>query len=80
MIRGAIFWKEDQASKNVVNQFTGRCEAMHEIIMAYLWERGEWVPTHELVELDRPHGHVANSGDVRARELTRNECRNKLSS
>jgi hypothetical protein len=41
---------------------------------AYLWERADWVPTHELVKLSRPYGFVGSAGDVRARELARNAC------
>ncbi len=58
--------------------FTGKCRTAQETITAYLWERETWVPAHELVKLETPYGYVGNSGDVRARELARNECPDKL--
>src|SRR5216683_6942344 len=58
--------------------FTGVCKTLHETIVVYLWERDEWVPAHELVKLDTLYGYVGNSGDVRARELARNDCPEKL--
>lgn len=44
----------------------------------YLWEQERWIPAHQLIKLDTPYGYVGNSGDVRARELARNECPDKL--
>jgi hypothetical protein len=58
--------------------FTGTCTTKHEIIVAYLWEEERWVAAHELIKLDMPYGFVGSAGDVRARELARNDCPGKL--
>lgn len=61
--------------------FTGKCKSIHEALVAYFWERGEWVPAHQLDKLElsyAPKGYIGNSGEVRARELARNECVPKL--
>src|SRR5438105_13694910 len=57
-----------------MREFKGTATTNHEILVAYLWERADWVPTHELVKLSRPYGFVGSAGDVRARELARNAC------
>ena len=57
-----------------MREFKGAAKTNHEILVAYLWERADWVPTHELVKLSRPYGFVCSAGDVRARELAGNEC------
>src|SRR2546430_1382580 len=58
--------------------FKGTATTNHEILVAYLWERADWVPTHELVKLSRPYGFVGSAGDVRVRELARDECSEHL--
>src|SRR5947207_15643107 len=61
-----------------MKEFKGTAKTNHEVLVAFLWEVGDWVPTHELVKLSRPYGFVGSAGDVRARELARNECAEKL--
>jgi hypothetical protein len=61
-----------------MRKFKGKATTNHEVLVAYLWEVADWVPTHELVKLSRPYGFVGSAGDVRARELARNECAEKL--
>lgn len=55
-----------------------KCNSVKETIVAYLWERGDWLAAHELIKVETPYGRIGNSGDVRARELARNECSEKL--
>src|SRR5438477_13091403 len=50
-----------------MREFKGFAQTNHEILVAYLWERADWVPTHELVKLSRLYGFVGSAGDVRAR-------------
>ncbi len=51
----------------------------HEMLIMFLADqRGTWVPAHELSKLSTPYGYVGSAGDVRARELARNECPDKL--
>jgi hypothetical protein len=50
----------------------------HEILVMFLGDRRDWVPAHELSKLLTPYGYVGSAGDVRARELARNECSDKL--
>lgn len=59
-------------------RFTGTCATRHEVIVAYLWEEERWVPAPELIKLVLPYGVTGSSGDVRARELARNDCPEKL--
>lgn len=59
-------------------RFTGTCATRHEIIVAYLWEEDRWVAAHELIKLELPYGITGSSGDVRARELARNDCPERL--
>jgi hypothetical protein len=60
-------------------RFTGTCANRHEIILAYLWEEyPRYIPAHELIKLELPYGITGSSGDVRARELARNDCPEKL--
>lgn len=58
--------------------FRGKCRTKHHIVLAYLWERETWVAAHELDKLDLPYGYLGNSGEVRARELARNDCPEEL--
>src|SRR3990167_1197266 len=59
-------------------RFDGTCKNRHEIILAYLWEEERWVAAPELIKLELPYGITGSSGDVRARELARNECAEKV--
>jgi hypothetical protein len=61
-----------------MRQFTGKCATKWHIIVAFLWEQERWVSAPEMVKLDTPYGFVGSAGDVRARELARNECPKKL--
>jgi hypothetical protein len=54
------------------------CKTQHEILVAYLWNRRDWVATHELQGVNTPFGHIGSAGHTRARELARNECPDKL--
>lgn len=55
-------------------RFKGTCKTKHHIVVAYLWEEyPRYVPAHELDKLTLPYGHLGNSGEVRARELARND-------
>jgi hypothetical protein len=56
-----------------MRHFTGTCSNLYERILAYLWEQERYVPAHELDKLLTAHGYVGNSGEVRARELARND-------
>jgi len=44
----------------------------------HLADQRGWVPAHELQKRSTPYGYVGSAGDVRARELARNECPEKL--
>lgn len=46
----------------------------HQVIVLHLWEVGDWVPAHELIKLSTSAGITGSAGDVRARELARNDC------
>lgn len=51
----------------------------HEILVLFLLEQeGQWCPAHMLSKLATPHGYLGSAGDVRARELARNECLDRL--
>ncbi len=55
------------------------CTTDSERIVAFLWHmRPSWLPTHELMGRDTPFGFIGSAGHVRARELARNECIEKL--
>jgi hypothetical protein len=54
------------------------CKTQHEILVAYLWRRRDWIATHELQGVNTPYGHIGSAGHTRARELARNECPDKL--
>jgi hypothetical protein len=56
-----------------MRHFAGKCDNLYERILAYLWEQERYVPAHELDKLLTAHGYVGNSGEVRARELARND-------
>ena len=45
-----------------MREFKGIGKTNHEIIVAYLWEIADWVPTHEHVKLSRPYGFVGSAG------------------
>ncbi len=50
-----------------------------EILVMFLADqRGTWIPAHALQKLSTPYGYVGSAGDVRARELARGECSDKL--
>lgn len=55
-----------------------KCKTQQDIIVAFLWYTGEWHPTHDLMSRDTPFGFIGSAGHVRARELARNECAEKL--
>ena len=38
-----------------MREFKGTAKTNHEILVAYLWEIADWIPTHELVKLSRPY-------------------------
>lgn len=59
-------------------RFKGTCKTRHEVILAYLWEEQRWVAAPELIKLVLPYGITGSSGDVRARELARGECPERL--
>lgn len=44
----------------------------------FLGDRRDWVPAHEFSKLSTPYGYVGSAGDVRARELARGDCPEKL--
>lgn len=54
------------------------CKTQHEIIVAFLWEQRDWVPTHQLQGVHTRFGLIGSAGHTRARELARNECAEKL--
>ncbi len=49
-----------------------------DIIVLYLRDRSGWLPTHDLMMTQTPYGYIGSAGHVRARELARNECPDKL--
>ena len=59
-------------------RFTGTCATRHHVIVAYLWEEERLVAAPELIKLELPYGITGSSGDVRARELARNDCPDHL--
>jgi hypothetical protein len=54
------------------------CKTQMEIIVAHLWKRGDWVPTHDLQGVQTEFGFIGSAGHTRVRELARNECPEKL--
>jgi hypothetical protein len=62
----------------MTRSFAGTARTKHEIILAWLWEQERWRAAHEIIKLDTPYGFVGSAGDVRARELARNDCPKKL--
>lgn len=54
------------------------CTTQAAIIVAYLWYVEDWVPTHQLQGVETPFGFIGSAGAVRARELSRNDCSEKL--
>jgi hypothetical protein len=50
----------------------------HEILVMFLGDRRDWVPAHALQKLETPYGYVGSAGDVRARELARGDCPDRL--
>jgi hypothetical protein len=55
-----------------------KCRTDSERIVAYLWYVGDWQPTHALRSVETPFGWIGSAGDVRVRELARNDCVDKL--
>ena len=55
-----------------------KCTTDAERIVAFLWYTADWRPTHELRSCETPFGWIGSAGDVRARELARNECADHL--
>jgi hypothetical protein len=55
-----------------------KCKTQQEIIVATLWQHGGWVATHGLMSVETPYGFIGSAGHVRARELARNDCPEKL--
>jgi len=54
------------------------CTTQQDIIVAHLWAVEDWVPTMHLQGADTPFGFIGSAGAVRARELARGECPEKL--
>jgi hypothetical protein len=50
----------------------------HEIVIRHLEDAGGWVAAPVLQKLNTKWGYLGSAGDVRARELARNECPNRL--
>jgi len=44
----------------------------------HLADRGDWVSATDLQKLSTPYGYVGSAGDVRARELARGDCPDRL--
>ncbi len=61
-----------------MRHYKGSCSTRHEVVVAYLFEEERWVAAPELIKLVLPYGITGSSGDVRARELARNDCPTKL--
>lgn len=63
-----------------VPQKTGRgawihvvCKSPHEIVVAYLWQQRDWLPTHSLMSVKTGFGFIGSAGHVRAKELACND-------
>lgn len=54
------------------------CKTQQDIIVAFLWYAGDWLPTHELMSRETPFGFIGSAGHVRVRELARSECAERL--
>ena len=59
-------------------RFKGPVKTQAEILVAHLWQHGDWLPTHALQNCETPYGFIGSAGHVRARELARNDCAEKL--
>jgi hypothetical protein len=46
--------------------------------VAHLWRHGDWLPTHQLQNVETPYGFIGSAGHTRVRELARNDCPAKL--
>lgn len=55
-----------------------KCKSDADRIVAYLWYVGDWQPTHELRSRETLFGWIGSAGDVRVRELARDECADRL--
>ncbi len=61
-----------------------KCKTQWHIIVAYLWQQKEFLPTHKLQSIKTDFGFIGSSGEQRVRELARNdecippELRNKI--
>jgi hypothetical protein len=52
-----------------------KCKTDSDRIVAYLWSiYPDYAPTHELRGRETPFGWIGSAGDVRVRELARNDC------
>ncbi len=54
------------------------CKTQHEILVAFLWSHKDWIAGYELPGRFTSYGHLGSSAEVRARELARNACAEKL--
>ena len=61
-----------------IHQMRLKCTTDGERIVAYLWYLGDWTPTHALMAVESPFGWIGSAGHVRARELARGECAERL--
>lgn len=50
----------------------------HEIVILHLQDANTWIAAPVLQKLNTKWGYLGSAGDVRARELARNECPEKL--
>jgi hypothetical protein len=48
------------------------CKTQWHIIVAYLWQQKEWMPTHSLQSVKTNFGFIGSSGEQRVRELAVN--------
>jgi hypothetical protein len=59
-------------SQEQIDRTRLKCRTQPEILLAYLWYVGDWVPTHDLQGHETLFGFIGSAGAVRARELARN--------
>lgn len=49
------------------------CKTQWHIIVAYLWQQKDWLPTHSLQSTRIDFAFIGSSGEQRVRELARND-------
>lgn len=65
--------------KEHIDRVRVKCKTDSDRIVAYLWSiYPDYAPTHELRSRETPFGWIGSAGDVRVRELARNDCADKL--